>query len=279
MVSNTALFTTCYIIACTIVFLIFFWKRIQTYIKPYAHNLLTQLKIRHSKPNFDSSSYKHPDHYIFWTGGYDSTFRLCDLLIVQHKTVQPVYVAYNLDSSHLGDFWVRKNRLQEYEAMEKVRAYIIEKFPQTEKLFLPTWYITEDIVNPTFDAKFTGLNLFPRKRTVHQYMHLAKIAHTYKIYIDVGVLGLHTRSKFARFLNKNVSLRGQLGVPKSNPLHYLRFPLLRSSKRNLCSYSKQYMFSEILQMSWSCWFPRNNTVCGKCPMCRERFQCQIKSFF
>ena len=28
---------------------------------------------------------------IFWTGGYDSTFRLCYLLIMEKKIVQPYY--------------------------------------------------------------------------------------------------------------------------------------------------------------------------------------------
>ena len=31
--------------------------------------------------------------YIFWTGGYDSTFRLCQLLIVERVMVQPVYIS------------------------------------------------------------------------------------------------------------------------------------------------------------------------------------------
>lgn len=280
MLSTTFIFTSAYVIAIVIVFLIFFQKRLGEMLKPSASNLLSKLRSNHTMPDFQSPSFTPPDNYVFWTGGYDSTYRLCELLIVEQKIVRPVYVAYNLDSSHISDFWVRKNRLQEYEAMEKVRQYIIQKFPFTKKRFLPTWYITEDIHNPHFDKKFLKLNLFPKKRAVHQYMHLSKIAYHHKIYIDIGVLGLHSKSKFAKFLNKNVSLRGQLGVDKEHPLHYLRFPLLRQSKKNLCSYSKQNMFSEILQMSWSCWFPKDNEVCGKCPMCRERFQCKKNmSFF
>ena len=30
-------------------------------------------------------------------------------------------------------------------------------------------------------------------------------------------------------------------------------------------------FDDILNKTWSCWYPRNNKPCGRCVMCRERF--------
>ena len=36
-------------------------------------------------------------HYVFWTGGYDSTFRLCEMLVNEQKVVQPIYINFNLD--------------------------------------------------------------------------------------------------------------------------------------------------------------------------------------
>ena len=32
----------------------------------------------------------------------------------------------------------------------------------------------------------------------------------------------------------------------------------------------QHGFNHILDMTWSCWYPRNNKPCGKCIMCRDR---------
>ena len=29
-------------------------------------------------------------------------------------------------------------------------------------------------------------------------------------------------------------------------------------------------FNHILDMTWSCWYPRNNKPCGRCIMCRDR---------
>ena len=37
-------------------------------------------------------------HYLYWTGGYDSTYRLCEMLIVEKKKVQPIYVTLPLDN-------------------------------------------------------------------------------------------------------------------------------------------------------------------------------------
>ena len=30
--------------------------------------------------------------YIFWSGGFSSTFRLCQLLLIEEKSVQPIYI-------------------------------------------------------------------------------------------------------------------------------------------------------------------------------------------
>ena len=73
-------------------------------------------------------------HYMFWTGGYDSTFRLCELLIDQKKTVQPLYVSLVLDNDCLSEescnkLWLRRNRKEEGKSMNKIRkALSIRKF-------------------------------------------------------------------------------------------------------------------------------------------------------
>jgi hypothetical protein len=55
--------------------------------------------------------------YIYWTGGYDSTYAICNSLINGKKTVQPIYITYNLDNSSTNKFWVRRNRKQELDSI------------------------------------------------------------------------------------------------------------------------------------------------------------------
>ena len=70
-------------------------------------------------------------NYIYWTGGFDSTFRICEMLINEHKTVQPLYITFNLDNSCKGldcknKLWLRRNKLQEINAMNNIRNKLFE---------------------------------------------------------------------------------------------------------------------------------------------------------
>ena len=63
------------------------------------------------------------------------------MLINEHKTVQPFYITFNLDNSCKGTecrnkLWLRRNKIQEINAMEKVRKKLAEKFPHTLDMLL-----------------------------------------------------------------------------------------------------------------------------------------------
>ena len=213
-------------------------------------------------------------HYVYWTGGYDSTYRICDLLINKKVTVQPVYLLYNLDNDSEDKYWVRKNRSHEVSAMYKIRQKIYELFPYTKNLFLTTWIIDKEVVDSDYTKKFDKVNseLFPRKRRVHQYEHLGRYAYQLKEKIDLGFVGIHDKSKIVQFLNANLKKKNDnYELPTSHPLGYVNFPLFGITKENMLENAKKHNFDVILKMTWSCWFPKvDGTPCGKCPMCRER---------
>ena len=63
-------------------------------------------------------------HYLYWTGGYDSSYRLCEMLIIEKKKVQPIYVSLPLDNDCVTEekcnkLWVRRNRKEERASYEK----------------------------------------------------------------------------------------------------------------------------------------------------------------
>tara|TARA_Y100001970_G_scaffold293005_1_gene437154 strand:- start:7314 stop:8765 length:1452 start_codon:yes stop_codon:yes gene_type:complete len=220
-------------------------------------------------------------NYIYWTGGFDSTFRICEMLINEHKTVQPLYITFNLDNSCKGldcknKLWLRRNKLQEINAMNNIRNKLFELFPNTVNLFLPTIYIEEDVgdthFNQAFNHKFYSNNLWPKKRKVHQYYFLSKYADFNKIKIDTGVLGIHRNSKFYSYLNKNLIKVNNNWIIRNDygPISYLNFPLFNRTKNMLYNKSQKYGYDVILNHTWSCWFPKKGKPCGKCPMCRER---------
>lgn len=220
-------------------------------------------------------------YYVYWTGGYDSTFRLCEMLIVENKIVQPIYVSLVLDNDckteeSCNKLWLRRNRKEERKAMNEIINKLHSKFPKTVRTLLPLIEIDEeindDLFNFQFEKKFYRNNLFPRKRRKHQYLFLSKYAYYNKTPIDIGVLGIHQKSKFANFLKYNLKrTTDNFVVPLiGHPLSYINFPLYGRTKEILLEQAKENDFDDILQLTWSCWFPKNGKPCGKCPMCKER---------
>lgn len=220
-------------------------------------------------------------HYLYWTGGYDSTYRLCEMLIVEKKKVQPIYVTLPLDNDCVTEeacnkLWVRRNRKEERDAMKQIIKQLHTNFPYTKRTLLPTLEIKKEIADSDFNLKFEEAfyknNLWPRKRKKHQYLFLSKFAYYHKKFIDIGVLGIHKDSKFGKYLKYNlVEKDNNLYLKQINhPLGYLLFPLYGRSKEDLLKLSKKYKFDYILKNTWSCWFPKSGKPCGKCPMCKER---------
>jgi len=252
--------------------------------KPHAVNKNTENTTNSNTPAAISGQI----YYLYWTGGYDSTFRLCEMLLNERKIVQPFYVSLALDNDCQTEesctkVWVRRNRKEEKQAMLRIRRELGRLYPKAAARLLPTIYIDTDIdddsFNKAFDAKFYEDNLWPGKRKKHQYLFLSKFAYYHKLPIDIGVLGIHDKSKFAQFLQANLIQYKSGPLQSKNykikqPEHfmeYLRFPLFGRSKSDLLAKAKKHGYDNILKYTWSCWFPnKSGTPCGKCPMCKER---------
>ena len=220
-------------------------------------------------------------YYLYWTGGYDSTFRLCEMLIDENKIVQPYYVTLVLDNDCQSEetcdkLWLRRNRNEEKKAMNEIIKTIKHKFPRVSNNILPVIHIdkpiNDDKFNYEYEMIFNKVNLWPKKRKQHQYLFLSKFAYYHRRYIDIGVLGIHEKSKFAKFLNKNlIKTHDNFEVKnKDHPLGYLRFPLFGRTKEDLLYKSQINNYDDILKLTWSCWFPVKGKPCKKCPMCKER---------
>jgi len=234
------------------------------------------------------------------------------MLIIEKKIVQPIYVTYSLDNDcpeseeKCNKLWVRRNRKQEKEAMNNVKKELYKQYPWCRKLLLPTLYIDKDIndkaFNDYFDLKFYNDNLWPKKRSKHQYLFLCKYAYYHKIFIDTGILGIHNKTRFKEFLDDNLikineryyspamkkhittsnygfsdNLTQKLKINdkiliSKHYMYYIRMSCYGKSKSKLLLNAKKHGIDNILHLTWSCWFPNKKTgkQCGKCPMCRER---------
>jgi len=208
---------------------------------------------------------------VFWTGGYDSTFRICEVAIVLERPVQPIYMSYNIDSQSKNDKWVRNNRDHEYTAMKKIINEIHNKFPYTKDLIRDVIFVENEPQNIMFDQKLHQLNLWPGKRKIHQYNHLFKYAYVKNKPIDIGVLGIHRNTKFINYLHNNlIQKNDNWCFPKGHLLENIRFPIFKKTKTDLYNEAYENGFENILSFTFSCWFPKDGKNCGVCPMCVDR---------
>jgi len=224
--------------------------------------------------------------YILWTGGYDSTFRICQALIDEHKIVQPIYISDIIDNIPKNNNERRHSQKNEYIAMQKIRKEIYKSFPNTKKNFLPLIDIQKINVENNIQYHMNILKKQKRvRRTTCQYGAIAQLCKNFNQkssipkFIEISVEKephgsmmyntIHNKVDCIQdkcYLKKNLSSHDQ----SLNIFKYLVFSTLNYTKKNMLDISEKGGYKHIMKLTWSCWYPKNNKPCGKCIMCRER---------
>jgi hypothetical protein len=121
---------------------------------------------------------------LLWTGGLDSTLRLCQL---SHYgvTVQPYYIQEK-----------RKSMKNEIRAMDKIRSLLAQNIHKDFSI-LPTKYIIRDQIAAYPDITASWNALHERYMIGSQYEYIARFAREQHIKLEVG-LEASPRSKRLR---------------------------------------------------------------------------------
>ncbi len=232
-------------------------------------------------------AYPPNTHFLFWTGGYDSTFRLGQIL---HTTRDPVLPIYINDPKMDGDNVARKNRDQEMAAMANILELLYRINPSYRPRIYPTLVIHHIPISPTVRANMynlyrKGLN----RRPITQYAAMAEFSLLTGKRIEVGVEN-SDHSAMRRMIRADLvpnparpNIRPPILVldpsPKAlkerpNPeviiFRNLDYPIIEYTKEAMLKEAKRDGYDQILRNSWSCWFPVKGRACGKCAMCQER---------
>jgi len=214
---------------------------------------------------------------LFWTGGFDSTFRLCTLLMEQKKIVQPIYISSTIDN--LADSTVRRrNQKQELQSMTKITTLLTSLFPDTRSLLRPLIVIDTPVV---YDSEISTAmwTLFKRgdlRRPVCQYGALAQISLLSDRTIEIAVEKDEHHSAMYRtiasFLNGDLQLDSTKikQLPALSIFRKLCFSTITLTKSEMVERSKRGGYAEILKQTWSCWYPVSDRPCGRCIMCKDR---------
>ena len=109
--------------------------------------------------------------HLFWTGGYDSTFRLLQILLQEKKRVQTYYI---IDKN-------RRSLPNELEAIFKISHSLFSMYEHTGALFFPTRFVWRNHIKP--DQEITNAYQAAKqgKSLGSQYEYLARFCKQNKI--------------------------------------------------------------------------------------------------
>ena len=218
---------------------------------------------------------KDDNTYLFWTGGFDSTFRLCELLIIEKKQVVPIYITYPYLDNKIGSKYKRNSSVNEIHAMETIKKQLFKEYPFTKINLKKTMYIDYLELDSVIKTKMR--NLWKRKlnyRPITQCGGLAQVSKNLKIDIEMSVED-SPHSKMRKIVMPYIgTYKDKIRIIKYDRdiqiFKNLIFPLIYVSKKKMIKIAKINNFYSILNLTWSCWFPKNDKACGKCSMCRSR---------
>jgi len=222
--------------------------------------------------------------YVFWTGGYDSTFRICQLLVRYKTAVQPVYITDKYIDNHKENSTRRKNHINETNSQKDIIDALHRQFPYTKKLLKPTMIVK----NANYDTEINNaMKELKRHKYVRrakcQYGAMAQVAKNLNKHIEVcaevgGFIHKKLRTKLKCYAKTGCEYRDYTFSAESQGQGqgvdiFNRFvmPVIGYTKKDMYTEATEYKYEGILNLTWSCWYPRKGKPCGKCIMCRERY--------
>lgn len=218
---------------------------------------------------------------VYWTGGFDSTFRVLQATLDEGRTVVPYYLAGDIDNTARGKTR-RRNRVMELRAMERVRTALQRDFPLAAARLQPL-VVVEDV--PLSDETHSRMRALHRRKVVRrptcQYGSLGQYALRQGQPIEIGIVrdGHSNAGIYAGIHDKvagvGASCRLTDSALRAHPEYTLFkncvFPLLHLQKPDMLRIAKTGGYDHLLRETWSCWYPTaNDQPCNKCLMCRER---------
>jgi hypothetical protein len=200
-----------------------------------------------------------------WTGGWDSTFRIADALLVKKRSVQPHYII---------DPW-RPSSGMEIKTIARIRRVLSKRLPDGVEL-LPTLFTDVPGIDPdpAISASWDRMN--ERAPLGEQYGWIARYAAMKDIR---GLeLSVHVDDR-ARPYNQdlieiddcgsqNFEMSPNADQDTANMFGRMRFPLMGISKVEMQRRADEAGFGDIMKMTWFCHNPKRNKPCGMCYPCK-----------
>lgn len=198
---------------------------------------------------------------VLWTSGWDSTYRVSDLLLIKGRTVQPWYV---FDRG-------RMSAGRELKTLEKMRVALMAKDPSVEDRLLTVkkFHLESIPADPEISASYWKLR--ERGPLGTQVDWLSRLAKSQGATLEIGI---HKDDASHRFLEGLTVADGD-GVHRLAPgvdlpaYAHFRFPLFDITKVQMQEAAQKHGFADIQEMTWFCFTPLlDGKPCGFCNPCK-----------
>ena len=206
---------------------------------------------------------------LLWTGGWDSTFQLLRLLLLECAEVTPYYL---IDED-------RCSTGVELRVIKRIKNRLAELWPATRELLQPMQFFSVSDVpqSPQITAAFKGI--LQRRFLGTQYEWLARFCESHAI--ERIQLCVHRDDKAHAAIENLVAcadprfpgeyeLKPEFGgTDEHTVFRYFSLPLFDLTKTEMQAMAERNGWWEIMQMTWFCHRPTpKGQPCGLCNPCR-----------
>jgi len=187
---------------------------------------------------------------LFWTGGWDSTFRLVQLLMTTGSVVQPHYIVRTEDVTGI-----------EISTMIRIRRAIVRGYPEVEPRFLPTIYTNEDLITRYSDIAEQVEKIREHVKVNEQYHILADYCRERKI--DQAEVSL------VQYPGMDAEERLSKQFMNAPAFRSFTFPVIDISKTDMDDMAREKGWEEIMYLTNFCRRPPKIKPCGVCGPCTD----------
>ena len=204
---------------------------------------------------------------LLWTGGWDSTFRLLQLLLEKKREVQPYYLVSG----------IRKSTDIEIRTMDKIKEKLFKSYPFTQNLLLSTRYVNEAEVKIDHSISESYEIIKTQNYIGNQYVIIANFGKQFLM--DGLELCIHLDDKAHEVLKPYAAVMSEDEqacrlLECNSPTHlyqlfgYFTFPIFNYSKIDMEEIAKDQNWIELMNLTWFCHRPFFGKIpCGICNPC------------
>ena len=205
---------------------------------------------------------------ILWTGGWDSTFQVLQLLISDKIHVRPYYL---IDEERL-------STREELFTIKEIKKKLFREFPYTKNLLYPVNYhsISDLKIDKQISESFEDIR--NKKFIGSQYEWLAAFCHEHNL--ENLQLCIHRDDKAHHVIehmvseecfngNKVLKIEDYWGGSNEYELFkYFNFPVFNLTKPDMAEIIERQNLNDLMNITWFCHKPiKGMQPCGTCNPC------------